>query len=243
MGELAMLVFVIAVISGISAISLVSTSPVTATANPIHQPNTTGNYHHLYSFQITTVAMPPLPIGVNSTRKKIDCLNSVFILSGATGTNAEFARTPTAWTEKVAKVAFMGSTEPGSVSYNALESTMSNSVSMPEFPSDESALTVIEIENPFSEHVYIGSKGPNQRESDAITRALDWLSEKRSPDYGWGNSTHMVILAKEVCYLVATTIDNRLILFHLSSYRANVILLNPPTRIFKLFKVWKTSYR
>lgn len=69
----------------------------------------------------------------------------------------------------------------------------------PEFPSDESPLTVIEIENPFGEHVYIGTKGPNQRESEAITRALDWLAEKRSPDYGWGNDTHMVILAKEVC--------------------------------------------
>ena len=70
----------------------------------------------------------------------------------------------------------------------------------PEFPSDESPLTVIEIENPFGEHVYIGTKGPNQRESEAITRALDWLGEKRSSDYGWGNDTHMVILAKEVCF-------------------------------------------
>lgn len=69
----------------------------------------------------------------------------------------------------------------------------------PEFPSDnESPLTVIEIENPFGEHIYIGTKGPNQRESEAITRALDWLAEKRSTDYGWGNCTHVVILAKEV---------------------------------------------
>lgn len=95
----------------------------------------------------------------------------------------------------------MGSTEPGSVSYNTFESTSTNAVSVqsPEFPSDESPLTVIEIENGFGEHVYIGTKGPNQRESEAITRALDWLAEKRSPDYGWGNDTHMVILAKEVC--------------------------------------------
>lgn len=99
----------------------------------------------------------------------------------------------------------MGSTEPGSVTYNSLESTSSNSVSMqsPEFPSDESPLTVIEIENPFGEHVYIGTKGPNQQESDAITRALDWLAEKRSPQYGWrgfgnGSFTHWVLLAKEV---------------------------------------------
>lgn len=95
----------------------------------------------------------------------------------------------------------MGSTEPGSVTYNTFESTSSNSVSiqLPEFPSDEAPLTVIEIENPFGEHVYIGTNGPTQRESEAITRALDWLEEKRSSDYGWGNDTHMVILAKEVC--------------------------------------------
>lgn len=74
----------------------------------------------------------------------------------------------------------------------------------PEFPSDESPLTVIEIEKPFGDHVYIGTKGPNQRESEAITRALDWLAEKRSPQYGWGNHTHLVILAKEVRVTIFT---------------------------------------
>lgn len=132
----------------------------------------------------------------------------IFIL---TGTNSEFSRTPsTSWTgssqKTVARVNFIttGSTEPGSLSYNTLESTSSNSVSIqsPEFPSDESPLTVIEIENPFGEHVYIGTKGPSQRESDAITRALDWLAEKRTSDYGWANDTHMVILAKEVCFII-----------------------------------------
>lgn len=49
------------------------------------------------------------------------------------------------------------------------------------------------------EHEYIGTSGPNKRENDGIQRALDWLTEKRSVDYGWGNDTHMVILAKEVC--------------------------------------------
>lgn len=104
----------------------------------------------------------------------------------------------------------MGSTEPGSVTYNTFESTSSNSVSIqsPEFSSDDAPLTVIEIENPFGEHVYIGTKGPTQRESEAITRALDWLAEKRFPDYGWGNDTHMVILAKEVClpFLIIQTL-------------------------------------
>lgn len=47
-------------------------------------------------------------------------------------------------------------------------------------------------------HEYIGSSGPNERESDAILKALDWLTEKRLSNYGWGNDTPLVILAKEV---------------------------------------------
>lgn len=48
------------------------------------------------------------------------------------------------------------------------------------------------------EHILIGSGGPDQRESQAILKALDWLKEKRDHDYGWNNDTHMVILAKEL---------------------------------------------
>lgn len=48
------------------------------------------------------------------------------------------------------------------------------------------------------EHILIGSGGPDQRESTAIQKALDWLREKRDHDYGWNNDTHMVILAKEL---------------------------------------------
>jgi gastric intrinsic factor len=44
----------------------------------------------------------------------------------------------------------------------------------------------------------IGSPGPDLRETNGISKALDWLKEKRSSDYGWANDTHMVILAKEV---------------------------------------------
>lgn len=51
-------------------------------------------------------------------------------------------------------------------------------------------------------HVDFGSPSPNKRESDSIQRALDMLREKRSPDYGWENDTHMVILAKEVRILL-----------------------------------------
>lgn len=48
------------------------------------------------------------------------------------------------------------------------------------------------------EHVLLGSSGPDQRELLGIQKALDWLKEKRLPDYGWANDTHMVILAKEL---------------------------------------------
>ncbi len=40
--------------------------------------------------------------------------------------------------------------------------------------------------------------GPNNREAIGIQKALDWLRDKRSPDYSWENDTQMVILAKEV---------------------------------------------
>uniref|UniRef100_A0A336MX42 CSON008831 protein n=1 Tax=Culicoides sonorensis TaxID=179676 RepID=A0A336MX42_CULSO len=39
---------------------------------------------------------------------------------------------------------------------------------------------------------------PNMRESIGLQKALEWLRDKRSSDYGWGNDTHMVILAKEL---------------------------------------------
>ena len=51
------------------------------------------------------------------------------------------------------------------------------------------------------EHVLLGC-GPNNREGIGIQKALDWLREKRMPDYGWENDTHMVILAKEVCLII-----------------------------------------
>ncbi|XP_062553955.1 uncharacterized protein CG3556 [Armigeres subalbatus] len=48
------------------------------------------------------------------------------------------------------------------------------------------------------EPIEIGPGGPDQKESLAIQKAIDWLREKRLPDYSWGNDTHMVILAKEL---------------------------------------------
>lgn len=47
-------------------------------------------------------------------------------------------------------------------------------------------------------HVLLGSSGPDQRELNGIQKALDWLKDKRLPDYSWANDTHMVILAKEL---------------------------------------------
>lgn len=47
-------------------------------------------------------------------------------------------------------------------------------------------------------HEIIGSAGPDKKEQDAIQKALDWLKLKRASDYGWGNDTHVVILAKEL---------------------------------------------
>ncbi|XP_034480298.1 uncharacterized protein CG3556, partial [Drosophila innubila] len=47
-------------------------------------------------------------------------------------------------------------------------------------------------------HELIGSATPTKGEQEAILRALDWLKEKRASDYGWGNDTHVVILAKEL---------------------------------------------
>lgn len=49
-----------------------------------------------------------------------------------------------------------------------------------------------------SVHEIIGSAGPDKKEQDAILKALDWLKMKRATDYGWGNDTHVVILAKEL---------------------------------------------
>ncbi|XP_058835586.1 uncharacterized protein CG3556 isoform X2 [Topomyia yanbarensis] len=52
--------------------------------------------------------------------------------------------------------------------------------------------------DPLPVDVEIGSGGPDQKESLGIQKAVDWLRERRLPDYSWGNDTHMVILAKEL---------------------------------------------
>ncbi|KAH8368412.1 hypothetical protein KR084_011319 [Drosophila pseudotakahashii] len=51
---------------------------------------------------------------------------------------------------------------------------------------------------PEHQHQTIGQAPPTKGEQEAILRALDWLKEKRASDYGWGNDTHVVILAKEL---------------------------------------------
>lgn len=42
------------------------------------------------------------------------------------------------------------------------------------------------------------SMEPDAKESLAIQKSLDWLRERRFNDFGWGNDTSIVILAKEV---------------------------------------------
>ncbi|XP_055373396.1 uncharacterized protein CG3556 [Condylostylus longicornis] len=54
------------------------------------------------------------------------------------------------------------------------------------------------IQETINENSMIGTSSPDKREAEGIQRALDWLREKRAADYGWGNDTHMVILAKEL---------------------------------------------
>lgn len=83
---------------------------------------------------------------------------------------------------------------------------MSSSIALSTGQSENLAtasMTVSDIESPLSvstvvHHEYLGTMVPNKRERDGILRALDWLTQKRSSDYGWSNDTHMVILAKEV---------------------------------------------
>ncbi|XP_036339314.1 uncharacterized protein CG3556 isoform X3 [Rhagoletis pomonella] len=86
-----------------------------------------------------------------------------------------------------------GSTiEPVAGAETALESV---STAAPT-PSTPSTTTTAATTTP--EHDIIGSPGPDKREQEAILKALDWLKEKRAADYGWGNDTHVVILAKEL---------------------------------------------
>lgn len=91
--------------------------------------------------------------------------------------------------QKYMKINFVGSTESDA---SITSSITTNSVD------NTPPLTILEIENPLDQHIFIGTNGPDQRESEAITRALDWLAEKRAADYGWNNDTHLVILAKEL---------------------------------------------
>lgn len=50
--------------------------------------------------------------------------------------------------------------------------------------------------------------GPSVKESLGLQKALEWLRDKRFSDYGWGNDTHMVILAKEVRRFLFITLYN-----------------------------------
>lgn len=79
----------------------------------------------------------------------------------------------------------VSSQPPGAASITVSTQSTTTSILLPESDNE-------------GEHEIMGSAGPDKRELEGIQRALDWLKEKRAPDYGWGNDTHMVILAKEV---------------------------------------------
>ncbi|XP_055620873.1 uncharacterized protein CG3556 isoform X2 [Toxorhynchites rutilus septentrionalis] len=88
----------------------------------------------------------------------------------------------------------------GSTPLSSIPSYISNTLSisqMPTFPSSPMTTKQDSIE-PLPVEVEIGPGGPDQKESLGIQKAIDWLREKRLPDYSWGNDTHMVILAKEL---------------------------------------------
>lgn len=48
-----------------------------------------------------------------------------------------------------------------------------------------------------NEELY-NENAPSTKEILSVQRALEWLKDKRFSDFGWGNDTHLVILAKEV---------------------------------------------
>ncbi|XP_058466778.1 uncharacterized protein CG3556 [Malaya genurostris] len=68
---------------------------------------------------------------------------------------------------------------------------------LPTYPS-LAMTTKQDLLDPIPVDVEIGPGGPDQKESLGIQKAIDWLRERRLPDYSWGNDTHMVILAKEL---------------------------------------------
>lgn len=59
----------------------------------------------------------------------------------------------------------------------------------------------LETALPESDDTTLEDSVPNMRETIGMQKALEWLREKRSPDFGWGNDTHMVILSKEVFFI------------------------------------------
>lgn len=73
-------------------------------------------------------------------------------------------------------------------------------------------------QTPVVSHELLGC-GPNHREGIGIQKALDWLRDKRSSDYGWENDTHMVILSREVVmnFLLMCILCNKL-----SGFRINL---------------------
>ncbi|EDW86318.2 uncharacterized protein Dwil_GK15758 [Drosophila willistoni] len=89
----------------------------------------------------------------------------------------------------------------GSVTSTATSTNLEQLEMAPSVPAVHTSVGNGSVESlvpPPPPHEIIGSASPTKVEQEAILRALDWLKEKRASDYGWGNDTHVVILAKEL---------------------------------------------
>lgn len=92
-------------------------------------------------------------------------------------------------------------TSPTTTTTNQVASTVPNAEYPAPFSTFNNALYVTAP----GEDILIDSKSfiensmePDAKESLAIQKSLDWLRERRFNDFGWGNDTSIVILAKEV---------------------------------------------
>ncbi|XP_055902811.1 uncharacterized protein CG3556 isoform X2 [Eupeodes corollae] len=123
--------------------------------------------------------------GSTNQMQNLPSVNSAPILPEQ-GTSPASPASPSMSNPSLSTVTQSGTTSPSSTQVPPPTSQIQ------ENPSDNLTEPII------GEHVMMGSAGPDKRELEGILKALDWLKEKRASDYGWGNDTHMVILAKEL---------------------------------------------
>lgn len=90
-----------------------------------------------------------------------------------------------------------------SSTFAKLETTSTLSASLKTTNTPTATEDSLETALPENDDTTLLDSGPNMRESVGLQRALEWLREKRSPDFGWSNDTHMVILSKEVIVVIS----------------------------------------